>query len=78
MRPSTLEEWEEAIAAIVGPGFQADARQMMEWTEAMPKEKVGWGTIDLMEDRGEEELMVRPSSFEEWLERSGWRGPAVS
>ena len=51
---------------------------MMEWTEAMPKGKVGWGTIDLAEDRGGEDLAVKPSSFEEWLERSEWKGPAVS
>lgn len=78
MRPSTLEEWEDAYVAIVGPGCRAELRQMMEWTEAMPKGKVGWGTIDLAEDRGGEELAVRSSSFEEWLERSGWRGPPVS
>lgn len=78
MRPSTLEEWEDAYAAIVGAGIRAEVRQMMEWTEAMPKEKVGWGTIDLAEDRGGEELGVRSSSFDEWLERSGWRGSPVS
>jgi hypothetical protein len=77
VRPSTLEEWEEATVAVVGPAFRAEVRQMMEWTEVMPKGKVGWGTIDSAEDRGAEELGVRPSSFEEWLDRSGWRGPPV-
>lgn len=77
-RPSTLEEWEEATVPIVGPGWRTDLRQMMEWTEAMPKGKVGWGTLELAEDRAPEELAVKPSSFEEWLERSGWRGPPVS
>ena len=78
VRPSTLKEWEDATVAIVGPGWRADLRQMMEWTDAMPKGKMGWGTIDLAEDRGAKELAVRSSSFEEWLERSGWTGPAVS
>jgi hypothetical protein len=78
VRPSTLGEWEDATVAIVGPGWRTDLRQMMEWTDAMPKGKMGWGTIDLAEDRGGEELAVRSSSFEEWLERSEWRGPAVS
>ncbi|KPI36274.1 uncharacterized protein AB675_7365 [Cyphellophora attinorum] len=33
VRPSTLEEWEDATVAIVGPGWRVDLRQMMEWTE---------------------------------------------
>lgn len=78
VRPSTLEEWEDATVAVVGPGWRTDLRQMMEWTEAMPKGKIGWGTIELAEDRGVEELGVKSSSFEEWLERVGWRGPVVS
>jgi hypothetical protein len=78
VRPSTLEEWEDMTVGIVGPGWRTDLRQMMEWTDTMPKEKIGWGTIDPAEDRGHEELAVRSTSFEEWLERSGWTGPAVS
>jgi hypothetical protein len=74
-RPTTLKEWEDAVVAILGPAWRTDLRQMMEWTEDMPKEKIGWGTMDVAEDRGVEELGVKSSSFEEWLDRSGWKGP---
>ncbi|KFX88097.1 hypothetical protein V490_07851 [Pseudogymnoascus sp. VKM F-3557] len=59
VRPSTLEEWADATVAILGPAWRVDLRQMMEWTDAMPKGKIGWGTIDLAEDRGFEELATR-------------------
>lgn len=48
---------------------------MMEWIGIAPDERVCYGTMDREEDRSWEDLGVRASTFEDWLWRSGWRGP---
>ncbi|OJJ89413.1 NmrA/HSCARG family protein [Aspergillus glaucus CBS 516.65] len=73
--PISLDEWGSTVAAAAGKGYEEDIRQMMEWVGVAPGEKVCYGTMESGEDRSWEELGVRASTFEEWLERSGWRGP---
>lgn len=73
--PISLDEWGSTVAAAAGKGYEEDIRQMMEWVGVAPGEKVCYGTMERGKDRSWEELGVRASTFEEWLERSGWRGP---
>lgn len=74
--PITLDEWGSTVAQAAGKGYETDIRQMMEWIAVAPDEKVCYGTMEPeMLHRAWEELGVRASSFEEWLERTGWRGP---
>ncbi|OJJ76722.1 hypothetical protein ASPBRDRAFT_72591 [Aspergillus brasiliensis CBS 101740] len=73
--PITLDDWGATVARTVGKGYEEDIRQMMEWITVAPDEKVCYGTMDPQEDRSYADLGVRASTFEEWLERSGWHGP---
>ncbi|KAF6798776.1 cinnamoyl-CoA reductase [Colletotrichum sojae] len=72
--PITPREFGEATAPFVGPGFQSDAQQMMEWASVTPADKVCFGAMERHEDISPE-LGLKASSFEEWLLRSGWKGP---
>lgn len=73
--PTTIEQWGTTIAKNAGEGFREDIEQMMEWVAVAPKEKICYGTVDPSEDQSWSDLGVRASTFEEWLERSGWTGP---
>ncbi|OJJ56396.1 hypothetical protein ASPSYDRAFT_47696 [Aspergillus sydowii CBS 593.65] len=73
--PISLDEWGATVAAAAGKGYEKDIRQMMEWVGTAPDERVCYGTMDREEDRSWEDLGVRASTFEDWLWRSGWRGP---
>ncbi|GKZ17805.1 hypothetical protein AbraIFM66951_001069 [Aspergillus brasiliensis] len=73
--PITLDDWGATVARTVGKGYEEDIRQMMEWITIAPDEKICYGTMDPQEDRSYADLGVRASTFEEWLERSGWHGP---
>ncbi|KAI9729585.1 MAG: hypothetical protein M1834_006781 [Cirrosporium novae-zelandiae] len=72
-QPATLDEWGKTVAAAAGPGFEEDIRQMAEWIAEAPDEKICYGTMDPKDDLSAKDLGVRASTFEEWLERSGWR-----
>ncbi|RDW93677.1 uncharacterized protein DSM5745_00999 [Aspergillus mulundensis] len=74
--PITAEEFGELTVPLVGPAFKEDATEMMEWAAVAPADKVCYGAFDEDMDRSFEELGVKASSFEEWLCRSGWTGPA--
>lgn len=74
--PISLDEWGATVTAAAGKGYESDIRQMMEWIAIAPDERVCYGTLDSREgERVRGELGVRASTFEEWLGRSGWRGP---
>ncbi|KAF6817915.1 cinnamoyl-CoA reductase [Colletotrichum plurivorum] len=72
--PITPREFGEATVPLVGPGFQSDAQQMMEWASVTPADKICFGAMEPHEDISPE-LGLKASSFEEWLLRSGWKGP---
>ncbi|KNG80303.1 hypothetical protein ANOM_011270 [Aspergillus nomiae NRRL 13137] len=74
-KPSTLHEWGATVSASAGAGFERDIRQMIEWITVAPDDKICYGTMDPDEDQSESDLGVRASTFQEWLERSGWTGP---
>jgi hypothetical protein len=73
--PIRLDEWGATVARTVGKGYEEYIRQMMEWIAVAPDEKICYGTMEPEEDTSWEDLGVRASSFEEWLERSHWDGP---
>lgn len=70
--PISLDEWGRTVAAAAGKGYEKDIREMMEWVAVAPDERVCYGTMDVKDDRSWEELGLRASTFEEWMERSGW------
>ncbi|KAF4472334.1 cinnamoyl- reductase [Fusarium albosuccineum] len=71
--PISPEQFGEMTAPFVGPAFKKDAQQMMEWASVTPADKVCFGAMD--HDDSFEELGLRASTFEDWLRRSGWKGP---
>lgn len=73
--PITPAVFGEMTAPFVGPALTEDAVQMMEWAGMTPADKVGFGSMDPEEDDSFEVLGVRASTFEEYLRRSGWKGP---
>jgi hypothetical protein len=74
--PISAEEFGEMTAPFVGPAFKQDAQDMMEWAAVAPADRICYGAFTEDQDRSFEELGLKASSFEEWLRRSGWRGPA--
>ncbi|PNP57098.1 hypothetical protein THARTR1_02940 [Trichoderma harzianum] len=74
--PISAEEFAEFAVPFVGPGFKEDAKQMMEWAAVMPGDKICYGAMDAHQDDSFEMLGLKASSFEDWLHRSGWTGPA--
>lgn len=74
--PISAEEFAEFAVPSVGPAFREDAKQMMEWAAVMPSDKICFGAMDANQDDSFEVLGLKASSFEEWLHRSGWMGPA--
>ncbi|KAE8312089.1 hypothetical protein BDV41DRAFT_577926 [Aspergillus transmontanensis] len=73
--PGTLHEWGATVSASAGAGFERDIRQMVEWITVAPDDKICYGTMNPDEDQSQSDLGVRASTFQEWLERSGWTGP---
>ncbi|KAF7557959.1 hypothetical protein G7Z17_g348 [Cylindrodendrum hubeiense] len=75
--PISPEEFGEMTAPFVGPAFKSDAQQMMEWASVTPADKTCFGAMDLHEKMNDsfEELGLKASTFEDWLRRSGWKGP---
>lgn len=74
--PISAEEFAELAVPWVGPAFKEDAKQMMEWAAVMPSDKICYGAMDADQDESFEMLGSKASSFEDWLHRSGWAGPA--
>ncbi|CRG86210.1 hypothetical protein PISL3812_03213 [Talaromyces islandicus] len=74
--PISAEEFAELAVAFVGPAFKEDAKEMMEWAAVMPADKICYGAFDADQDHSVKELGLSATSFESWLYRSGWRGPA--
>ncbi|KAM0542541.1 hypothetical protein ACHAPJ_012749 [Fusarium lateritium] len=74
--PISPERFGEMTTPFVGPAFKLDAQKMMEWASVTPADKVCFGAMDpqKMNDT-HEELGLEASTFEDWLQRSGWRGP---
>lgn len=75
--PISLDEWGQTVARAAGKGYERDITQMMEWVALAPDERVCYGTFAASDEvHAREELgVVRASSFAEWLDRTGWRGP---
>ncbi|KAJ5885226.1 NmrA-like [Penicillium taxi] len=73
--PISIDEWADLASKAVGNGFKEDIRQMMEWISIAPEDKICYGALDPAEDSSWEDLHLRSSTFEDWLVRSGWRGP---
>ena len=73
--PISAEEFGNLAARSVGPAFREDATQMMQWAGIAPQDKIAYGSMDISDDHSAEELGVEASSFQEWLERTGWTGP---
>lgn len=77
--PLSVDEWSDMTSAMLGQAFRVDVAQMMEWSGNLPENKICYGALDPEENRSEEDLGLKASTWKEWLERSGWTGPpAVS
>lgn len=74
--PISAEQFGESAGQLVGPAFKEDAKQMMEWAAVMPADKICFGALDPDQDHSFEKLGLSATSFENWLRRTGWRGPA--
>jgi hypothetical protein len=74
--PISVEKFAELTVPLVGPAFKEDAKEMMEWAAVMPADKICYGAFDADQDHSFKELGLSATSFESWLYRSGWRGPA--
>lgn len=74
--PNSPEKFGEMTAPFVGPAFKLDAQEMMEWASVTPADKVCFGAMDPQKmNESFEELGLKASTFEDWLRRSGWKGP---
>ncbi|KAJ5147474.1 NmrA-like [Penicillium atrosanguineum] len=73
--PISIDEWAGLASRAVGNGFKEDIRQMIEWISIAPEDKICYGALDPAEDSSWEDLHLQASTFEDWLRRSGWRGP---
>ncbi|KAK4170064.1 cinnamoyl reductase [Cladorrhinum sp. PSN259] len=75
--PISPEKFGEMTAPFVGPAFKSDAQQMMEWASVAPADKICFGAMDPHEMTYDSfgELGLKASTFEDWLRRSGWKGP---
>ncbi|KAL4911143.1 hypothetical protein BDW74DRAFT_172599 [Aspergillus multicolor] len=73
--PISPERFGELTAPFVGPAFERDATEMMQWAAEAPANKICYGAFPEDWDTSFEELGLKASSFEEWLVRSAWRGP---
>ncbi|CEI67875.1 unnamed protein product [Fusarium venenatum] len=75
-KPITPQQFGEVTAPFIGPAFQLDAQKMMEWVSVIPAGKVCYGAMEYKKmDDSPRELGLKASTFEEWLRRSGWKGP---
>ncbi|KAI1754828.1 putative cinnamoyl-CoA reductase [Xylaria castorea] len=73
--PLTHDEWADLTAAMLGPAFREDVKQMIEWVSVAPTDKICYGALDPEEDISAKELGVTTSTFEDWMKRTGWTGP---
>ncbi|KAF4989057.1 hypothetical protein FGRMN_9387 [Fusarium graminum] len=74
--PITPEAFGEATVQYAGPEFRLDAQKMMQWASVAPADKVCYGALDPTKvDETFKDLGIKASTFEDWLERSGWKGP---
>lgn len=73
--PISAQEFADLTAPRVGPAFWTDAKEMMQWAAEAPSDKICYGAFDADSDTSIEELGLKASTFEEWLRRSGWKGP---
>ncbi|KAK2753980.1 NmrA-like family domain-containing protein [Colletotrichum kahawae] len=70
-----LEDWTSTVVSVAGQGFKEDISQMVQWVAHAPTDKICYGTMHPGDDCSWEDLGVRASTFEEWIQRSNWRGP---
>ncbi|KAM0351700.1 hypothetical protein ACHAPU_002710 [Fusarium lateritium] len=74
--PISPEAFGEATMQYAGPSFRLDAQKMMQWASVAPADKVCYGALDpKIMDETFKELGIKASTFEAWLQRSGWKGP---
>ena len=73
--PMTARRWGQMTAPLVGPAFEEDATQMMQWAAETPDNTIAFGSQEAGTDESYQRLGVRASTFKEWLPRSGWKGP---
>ncbi|UNI20153.1 hypothetical protein JDV02_006271 [Purpureocillium takamizusanense] len=73
--PISVEEWGDTVTTQVGPGFNEDIKEMIEWIAVAPVDKICYGTMDPSEDLSREDLGLEASTFEDWMRRSQWEGP---
>jgi hypothetical protein len=60
---------------MLGPAFRDDVKHMMDWLSMASTDKICYGALDPEEDTSAKELGVTASTFEDWIERTGWTGP---
>lgn len=73
--PVSFEEFGKLSSSLVGPAFERDAIEMMQWAAEAPSDKVCYGALDGEDEEPTTELGLTGSSFEDWLRRTGWTGP---
>ncbi|GAA5950482.1 hypothetical protein JCM21900_004821 [Sporobolomyces salmonicolor] len=70
--PLSMEKALELVSSRTGLGMIKEFEEMFLWLDAAPGDKAAYGTMD-EKDTSFEDLGVKASTFEEFLERSGWR-----
>ncbi|KAK7421195.1 hypothetical protein QQX98_002325 [Neonectria punicea] len=71
----SLEEWTATVTYVTGKGFEEDIRQMAQWVADAPPDKIAYGTMSPQDDTSWEDLGVKATTFEEWLNKTNWKGP---
>ncbi|GAA5864452.1 hypothetical protein JCM1840_000503 [Sporobolomyces johnsonii] len=76
--PTTIEEWDDTVCEMVGPGFRDDIEEMIRWIDEAPGEThADYGTMphEEYEKRKKELGGGTGSTFAQWLERTHWLKP---
>ncbi|GAA5868375.1 hypothetical protein JCM1840_005660 [Sporobolomyces johnsonii] len=71
--PLPKEKTLEIVAEFMGKGLVQDLGEMFEWIDNMPAGKICCGTMEKKDDRSYEDLGVKASTLQQFMERTGWR-----
>ncbi|GAA5955912.1 hypothetical protein JCM21900_003870 [Sporobolomyces salmonicolor] len=63
----------DMVAQFMGKGLVQDLGAMFEWLDNMPADKICCGTMEKKDDTSYEDLGVKASTLQQFMERTGWR-----
>ncbi|GAA5917812.1 hypothetical protein JCM5296_000854 [Sporobolomyces johnsonii] len=71
--PLPKEKTLEMVAQFMGKEFVREMQEMFEWMDDMPANKTCYGTMEKKDDTSYEDLGVKVSTLQQFMERTGWR-----